>query len=160
VSSPKLVTKSTKDGHLDTPKTNSKRKRTPGKEKVLDYGENLVGSKIKVWWPDDNAFYKGVIDSLVAKQKHKVLYDDGDEEILNLKKEKWEFIGDDSGSDGEQETDHHSPEASTEMYVLVSLMLTFQSRNCCFTLLSLRLSKFNSSVSSILAIKFSESKTN
>lgn len=29
-----------------------------------------------------------------------VLYTDGDEEVLNLKKEKWEYIGGDSGSDG------------------------------------------------------------
>lgn len=35
MSSPKSVTKSTKDDRdLDTPKTNSKRKRTSGKEKV------------------------------------------------------------------------------------------------------------------------------
>ena len=28
-----------------------------------------------------------------------VLYTDGDEEILNLKKERWEYIDDDSGSE-------------------------------------------------------------
>ncbi|KAK4600621.1 hypothetical protein RGQ29_010321 [Quercus rubra] len=116
VSSPKSVTKSTKDDRdLDTPKTNSKRKRTSGKEKVSKYGENLVGSRIKVWWPDDQAFYEGVIDSFdPASKKHKVSYNDGDEEILSLKTERFELIEDDSGSDGEQASDHPSPDASTE----------------------------------------------
>lgn len=116
VSSPKSVTKSTKDDRdLDTPKSNSKRKRTSGKEKVSKYGENLVGSRIKVWWPDDQAFYEGVIDSFdPASKKHKVSYNDGDEEILSLKTERFELIEDDSGSDGEQASDHPSPDASTE----------------------------------------------
>ncbi|KAF5461357.1 hypothetical protein F2P56_017462 [Juglans regia] len=118
VSSPKSITKSTKDDHhLDeTPKTNSKRKRTPGKENDSDYGENLVGSKIKVWWPKDRMFYDGVIDSFISSsKKHRVLYTDGDEEVLNLKKEKWEYIGGDSGSDGEQVADQPSPDPSSEM---------------------------------------------
>ncbi|KAF5456808.1 hypothetical protein F2P56_026247 [Juglans regia] len=118
VSSPKSVTKSTKDDSVleETPKTNPKRKRTPGKEKESDYGENLVGSKIKVWWPDDQAFYEGVIDSFDPKEKkHKVLYTDGDEEVLYLKKEKWEFVGGDSVSDGEQAADQRSPDASSDM---------------------------------------------
>ncbi|KAG7965559.1 hypothetical protein I3843_08G006900 [Carya illinoinensis] len=118
VSSPKSVTKSIKDDHhlQETPKTNSKRKPTPGKENDSDYGENLVGSKIKVWWPKDRMFYDGVIDSFISSsKKHRVLYTDGDEEVLNLKKEKWEYIGGDSGSDGEQVADQPSPDASSEM---------------------------------------------
>ncbi|KAG2700297.1 hypothetical protein I3760_07G224800 [Carya illinoinensis] len=118
LSSPKSVTKSTKDDSVleETPKTNPKRKRTPGKEKESDYGEKLVGSKIKVWWPDDQAFYEGVVDSFDPKEKkHKVLYTDGDEEVLYLKKEKWEFIGGDSVSDGDQAADQQNPDASSEM---------------------------------------------
>ncbi|KAG2691389.1 hypothetical protein I3760_08G006400 [Carya illinoinensis] len=118
VSSPKSVTKSIKDDHhlQETPKTNSKRKPTPGKENDSDYGENLVGSKIKVWWPKDRMFYDGVIDSFISSsKKHRVLYTDGDEEVLNLKKEKWEYIGGDSGSDGEQVADQPSPDASSEI---------------------------------------------
>ncbi|CAL5031186.1 unnamed protein product [Urochloa decumbens] len=65
---------------------------TPSKRnKMLD--ENLVGSRIKVWWPDDKKFYKGVVESFdTSSKKHKVAYDDGDIEVLMLKKEKWEFI--------------------------------------------------------------------
>ncbi|EXB86689.1 hypothetical protein L484_013220 [Morus notabilis] len=120
IASPKLSVKLTKIEHSseETPKTNSKRKRTPSKVKESgdkDFGENIVGSKVKVWWPKDHMFYEGVIESFdPVKKKHDVWYNDGDKETLNLKREKWEFIGDDSGSDEEEETGRSSPDASTE----------------------------------------------
>ncbi|KAI6672046.1 hypothetical protein NL676_006931 [Syzygium grande] len=56
----------------------------------------LVGRRIKVWWPLDEMFYDGLIQSYdPVMKKHKVLYDDKDEETLNLEKERWEFIEDD-----------------------------------------------------------------
>ncbi|XP_039029128.1 thioredoxin domain-containing protein 2-like isoform X2 [Hibiscus syriacus] len=92
------------DSHMEeTPKANSKRKHTLSKEKASDsmeYGENLVGLKVKVWWPADREFYVGFIHSFdPSKKKHKVNYIDGDQEILNLKREKWVVIEDESGSD-------------------------------------------------------------
>lgn len=57
------------------------------------YGEELVGRSIKVWWPLDKMFYDGAIYSFdPAKQKHQVLYADGDEEILDLSDERWELL--------------------------------------------------------------------
>ncbi|KAI3472926.1 hypothetical protein Pfo_030352 [Paulownia fortunei] len=109
VTSPRSALKSTKDeGNLEeTPRMSTKRKRTPGTEKAsetLEYGENLVGSKVKVWWPKDRMFYEGVITSFDSvKKKHKVLYTDGDKEVLNLRRERWEFVGDDLVSDGDQD---------------------------------------------------------
>ncbi|KAK1370194.1 hypothetical protein POM88_036286 [Heracleum sosnowskyi] len=99
VSSPKseLASKSVKDGkHLEDSKVKSNRKQTTGKNKSgIAYGENLVDSKIKVWWKDDHEFYEGVIVSFnLEKKKHEVLYDDGEIEILNLKNERWEFVKD------------------------------------------------------------------
>ncbi|KAI3948392.1 hypothetical protein MKW92_005035 [Papaver armeniacum] len=84
----------------ETPKTTSKRKSTPGKEEaskklssVEEHDEKLVGSRIKVWWPDDKKFYKGVVDSFdPIKKMHKVLYVDGDVEVLKLSKERWEHV--------------------------------------------------------------------
>ncbi|KAI3987856.1 hypothetical protein MKX01_020970 [Papaver californicum] len=86
----------------ETPKTTSKRKRTPGKEEaskklssVEDHDEKLVGSRIKVWWPDDKKFYKGVVDSFdPIKKTHRILYVDGDVEVLKLSKERWEHVKD------------------------------------------------------------------
>ncbi|XP_010252783.1 PREDICTED: sister chromatid cohesion protein PDS5 homolog B [Nelumbo nucifera] len=61
-----------------------------------DYGTNLIGRRIKVWWPMDKQFYEGVVQSYdQGKRKHVILYDDGDVEVLLLKKEHWELIGND-----------------------------------------------------------------
>ncbi|XP_039688124.1 triadin isoform X2 [Medicago truncatula] len=121
VSSLKSATKTTKDEHSEeTPKTTLKRKRTPGKEKGSDTKKNdqsLVGKRVKVWWPDDNMFYKGVVDSFDSStKKHKVLYDDGDEEILNFKEEKYEIVEVDADADPDEEGSHRaSPEPSADM---------------------------------------------
>uniref|UniRef100_A0A803MBZ9 Uncharacterized protein n=1 Tax=Chenopodium quinoa TaxID=63459 RepID=A0A803MBZ9_CHEQI len=43
----------------------------------------------------DRYYYEGTISSFDAfTKKHKVEYDDGDEEVLNLRTEQWEFLGD------------------------------------------------------------------
>ncbi|XP_022754454.1 biorientation of chromosomes in cell division protein 1-like 1 isoform X2 [Durio zibethinus] len=120
VASPKSVKPNKHDSHMEEiPKTNSKRKQIPNKEKASDsieYGENLVGLKVKVWWPKDRVFYEGVIESFDSvKKKHKVYYNDGDEEILSLKREKWEVIEDESGSNEEEAADHPIPDGSSEM---------------------------------------------
>ncbi|KAK8513530.1 hypothetical protein V6N13_002267 [Hibiscus sabdariffa] len=120
VGSPKSVKSNKQDCQTkETPKTNSKRKNTPSKEKASDsmeYGENLVGLKVKVWWPKDREFYEGFIHSFdPSKKKHKVHYNDGDQEILNLKREKWAVIDDESGSDEEGTDDHPSPDGSSDM---------------------------------------------
>ncbi|RDX77938.1 Sister chromatid cohesion protein PDS5-like B-B, partial [Mucuna pruriens] len=57
ISCPRSGTKSTKDENSEeTPKTNVKRKHISGKENESDmkeYGENLVGLRVQVWWPKD-----------------------------------------------------------------------------------------------------------
>ncbi|XP_028095349.1 uncharacterized protein LOC114295323 [Camellia sinensis] len=131
VSSPKLASKLDKDeGRIEeTTKTSSKRKRTPGKEKrnlplhfsyasdTIEYDGNLIGKKVKVWWPEDEMFYEGVIDDFdPVKKKHKVSYTDGDEEILNLRNERWELVSGNSESDGEQATECQSPDPSSDMH--------------------------------------------
>ncbi|XP_074287061.1 sister chromatid cohesion protein PDS5 homolog C-like isoform X2 [Silene latifolia] len=105
---PKPTPKATKDvsGMEEAAKSSSKRKR-PSEEKAhqtKDYGPELVGSKVEVWWPDDSKFYKGVVKSFDAAEiKHKIFYDDGDIELLDLKNERWKFAGKNEvhASDGE-----------------------------------------------------------
>ncbi|KAK3158442.1 hypothetical protein QOZ80_2AG0137270 [Eleusine coracana subsp. coracana] len=66
---------------------------TPQTRKTKGLDSSLLGARIKVWWPDDKAFYKGVVESYdAASKRHKVAYDDGDVEVLLLRNEKWEFI--------------------------------------------------------------------
>ncbi|XP_042007075.1 protein starmaker-like isoform X1 [Salvia splendens] len=115
--------KSTKPGGVqeETPRTSTKRKNNPGKEKASEtreLGENLVGSKVEVWWPEDQLYYEGVIDSFdSAKKKHRVLYNDGDEEILNLKKEEWRFLNEDAVSNGDEDVEHSSHDTSSDVRV-------------------------------------------
>ncbi|KAI5403849.1 hypothetical protein KIW84_051121 [Lathyrus oleraceus] len=102
----------------ETPKTSAKRKPASGKKNgsgIKEYGENLVGVRVEVWWPKDREFYKGVIERFdPIKKKHKVVYDDGEVEVLNLARQKWNAIEADSVADGEG-GDHASLEASLEM---------------------------------------------
>lgn len=120
VSSPRSTKRPAKDeeSHDETKTTSAKRKRGTGKDKAsetLEYGDNLVGSKVKVWWPRDRQYYEGTVDSFdPIKKKHKVLYVDGDEETLNLKKERWVFVEDSLSSD-EQTAEHASPDSASGM---------------------------------------------
>ncbi|XP_058112533.1 sister chromatid cohesion protein PDS5 homolog A-like isoform X3 [Magnolia sinica] len=57
----------------------------------------LVGCRVKVWWPIDKQFYEGVVQSYnPGKKKHVILYNDGDVEVLQLDKEQWEVISEGS----------------------------------------------------------------
>ncbi|KAL6596694.1 hypothetical protein ACP70R_047337 [Stipagrostis hirtigluma subsp. patula] len=69
--------------------------------------EDLLGQRIKVWWPLDKKYYEGVVQSYnSSKKQHTVLYDDGDVEHLNLAKEKWKIIESDDLSLKKQTKDH------------------------------------------------------
>lgn len=120
-SSSKVVKKPVRDEKYqgETTKDNFKRKRSSGKEEDSDaksYGEDLVGSKIKVWWPLDKQYYEGVIDAFDSVQKkHKVLYEDGDVEILNLEAEKWKLVeGGYKGQAADRDSSDDSPEMPLE----------------------------------------------
>ncbi|KAK9141541.1 hypothetical protein Syun_010941 [Stephania yunnanensis] len=110
--------------HLDgTPKSHSKRKHTPetkempgAGELLKEFDERVVASKIKVWWPLDQSFYEGIISSYdPVTKKHKVSYCDGDEETLNLRMERWEFVGSDAALDEVQMSDLPNAHASEIM---------------------------------------------
>lgn len=75
-------------------------KKIPNHKKKL--GKNLVGSRIKVWWPDDRIFYEAVVASYDhATKKYKIIYDDGDIEKLVLENERWEYAESPYTSDSE-----------------------------------------------------------
>ncbi|KAK3259604.1 hypothetical protein CYMTET_31407 [Cymbomonas tetramitiformis] len=54
--------------------------------------EVTVGSKIEVFWKDDDCFYPGVVKEFNEDGKAHVLYDDGDEETLDLSEENFKII--------------------------------------------------------------------
>ncbi|KAK3133294.1 hypothetical protein QOZ80_6AG0534770 [Eleusine coracana subsp. coracana] len=59
---------------------------------------DAVGRRLRVYWPLDDAWYKGEVESYDSgSRKHRVKYDDGDEEEVDLAKEKFEWAaGEDS----------------------------------------------------------------
>ncbi|KAF8106116.1 hypothetical protein N665_0147s0070 [Sinapis alba] len=91
----RAVTPPTKESE-QTLKSNPKRKRTAREEvesNKSELGEELVGKRVKVWWPLDKKFYDGVIKSYCSRKKmHQVSYSDGDSEELNLEKERWKIF--------------------------------------------------------------------
>ncbi|KAG2659743.1 hypothetical protein PVAP13_1KG380000 [Panicum virgatum] len=94
-----------------TENSTSKRKQEQDTEELPRSRKNkgldgsLIGARIKVWWPDDKMFYKGVVESFDSNSKrHKVAYDDGDVEVLLLRDEKWEFITEEKGASVASET--------------------------------------------------------
>ncbi|XP_028797259.1 DNA mismatch repair protein MSH6 [Neltuma alba] len=59
----------------------------------LSYGEEVVGRRIKVYWPLDKTWYEGRVSSFDKQTgMHVVLYDDDEEESLELAKEKIEWV--------------------------------------------------------------------
>ncbi|XP_030488613.2 DNA mismatch repair protein MSH6 [Cannabis sativa] len=57
------------------------------------YGEEAVGKKIKVYWPLDESWYEGFVKLFDKDQgRHLVQYDDAEEELLDLAKEKIEWV--------------------------------------------------------------------
>ncbi|MED6198115.1 hypothetical protein PIB30_062967, partial [Stylosanthes scabra] len=71
---------------------------TPSSSSSL-YSNDVIGKRIKVYWPIDKAWYEGTVKSFDnATSKHLVLYDDDEEESLDLSKEKFEWVQDSSSS--------------------------------------------------------------
>ncbi|KAJ6694909.1 TRANSCRIPTIONAL REGULATOR [Salix koriyanagi] len=142
----------------ETPQPKLKRRRTPRKEVFSGtpgLGEHLVGSKIKVWWPIDKRFYEGVVDSYdPIKKKHKVLYADGDEEKLNLKRQRWEFIEDGILKVQGQEIDVPKPGTSSDMLQKVKSKTKSESRKKLKTVSSSKRSRA-ASISKTTARRFS-----
>lgn len=51
-----------------------------------------VGSRIKVFWPEEKDWFKGSVAAVNAAGKCHILYDDGDTEWITLSEQKWEAL--------------------------------------------------------------------
>ncbi|XXG53994.1 hypothetical protein AAC387_Pa03g1985 [Persea americana] len=57
--------------------------------------EAVVGKRVRVFWPLDKTWYEGSVKSFDKQSsKHVVQYDDAEEEVLDLRKEKIEWVED------------------------------------------------------------------
>jgi DNA mismatch repair protein MSH6 len=58
---------------------------------------HFIGKRIKVYWPLDDAWYEGVVKSFdTVTNKHRIHYDDDEEESIDISKEKIEWLQDNS----------------------------------------------------------------
>ena len=53
--------------------------------------EDLEGRRVRVWWPAEREWYEGTVCGRTGR-KHSVRYDDGDAELVDLSKEKFELL--------------------------------------------------------------------
>ncbi|KAL7114308.1 hypothetical protein ACP275_04G112300 [Erythranthe tilingii] len=80
----------------------------------VDYGDEMVNVRITVWWPMDKTFYTtgAVFEEFIRlTKKHKVVYDDDEEEILDLSEERWEFFKERQPQ--QVQSSHNQEEAAT-----------------------------------------------
>ncbi|KAL1533196.1 hypothetical protein AAHA92_33115 [Salvia divinorum] len=90
-------------------KANLEKDKKKSRKPRVDFGEDLVGLRIQVWWPMDEMFYSGNVKAFDPEtKKHEVLYDDDEIELLNLRKEKWKLFRDEQ-SPQKQVANHSSP---------------------------------------------------
>lgn len=66
---------------------------SPIEPKKAKYGNEVVSKRVRVYWPLDQSWYEGRVESFDgACGKHLVRYDDSEEEVLDLSKEKIEWV--------------------------------------------------------------------
>ncbi|KDD71325.1 hypothetical protein H632_c5293p0, partial [Helicosporidium sp. ATCC 50920] len=72
-------------------------------------GQALVGSAIKVYWKAERKWFSGrVVEYAAAKDRHQVLYDDGDEEWTCLSRRKWRLESQDEENKGPKKPNRKS----------------------------------------------------
>ncbi|KAK3273735.1 hypothetical protein CYMTET_18036 [Cymbomonas tetramitiformis] len=95
-----------------------------------------VGSKIEVFWKDDDCFYPGVVKEFNEDGKAHVLYDDGDEETLDLSEENFKIINSvseltDEATDADGENIERISGGDYEEYKRGGAVQNFLTRSLC-----------------------------
>ncbi|KAK3245308.1 hypothetical protein CYMTET_45115 [Cymbomonas tetramitiformis] len=91
-----------------------------------------VGTKIEVFWEDDDCFYPGVVKEFNEDGKAHVLYDDGDEETLDLSKENFKIIhSTDEAANADGENTERSSGGNYEEYKRGGAVQNFLTRSLC-----------------------------
>ncbi|KAK3268876.1 hypothetical protein CYMTET_22646 [Cymbomonas tetramitiformis] len=99
-------------------------------------GKVTVGSKIEVFWKDDDCFYPGVVKEFNEDGKAHVVYDDGDEETLDLSEENFKIINSvseltDEAADADGENIERISGGDYEEYKRGGVVQCFLTRSLC-----------------------------
>ncbi|KAJ1289623.1 hypothetical protein BS78_02G178900 [Paspalum vaginatum] len=74
------------------PQPQEKQKKGRKNDEEHDAAAPAVGRRLRVYWPLDDAWYEGRVEVYDAgSRRHRVKYDDGDEEEVDLGKERFEW---------------------------------------------------------------------
>jgi hypothetical protein len=76
-----------------------KEQKEAAKEQREADDASFVGRRLRVFWPDDDAFYPGAVTAFRGG-KHEVRYDDGDREWLKLREQRVKWVGGRRGGGG------------------------------------------------------------
>lgn len=96
-----IVPRSLKNSHVCNdygPKETSNRASTrdrllfPADHNGKIFVPSCIDTRVRVWWPLEESFFPGTIANYIpSTHEHTIMYDDGDEETLNMANEKWEL---------------------------------------------------------------------
>eukprot|EP01084_Bolivina_argentea_P003874 7330_1 len=82
------------------PKPKRRQRRKPKSDDRFTslWNKSILNKKIKVYWPLDKKYYRGIVSSINENKSKPILitYNDGDKEWLNLKNETFEFYDSDN----------------------------------------------------------------
>ncbi|KAK3267378.1 hypothetical protein CYMTET_24058 [Cymbomonas tetramitiformis] len=91
-----------------------------------------VGTRIEVFWKDDDCFYTGVVKEFNEDGKAHMLYDDGDEETLDLSEENFKIINStDETTDADGEKTERSRGGNYEEYKRGGAVQNFLTHSLC-----------------------------
>ncbi|XP_023643713.1 sister chromatid cohesion protein PDS5 homolog A isoform X2 [Capsella rubella] len=83
---------------------------------ISNHGEAIIGQRIKLLSPTDGCFYPGTVEKFNSKSNsHKIIFDNGDVELVCLDSESWETL---------------SHESLGQQEILGKETESFGSRNC------------------------------
>jgi hypothetical protein len=86
----------------------------PKAQKGPPRGAECVGERIRVWWPQDRCWYYGEVLSFDG-EKHTLLYDDDEEEVVDLGEERHELSPEEAETSSSSEDDE-SEDLSDDEY--------------------------------------------
>ncbi|KAJ3677409.1 hypothetical protein LUZ60_003133 [Juncus effusus] len=67
--------------------------KTPPSSEAKPHKVDVIGKRVKVYWPLDKAWYTGEVKSYdKSSNKHLIQYEDGESEAVELEKEKIEWV--------------------------------------------------------------------
>lgn len=110
----KVVHEETKKEEVDVEETPLKRRRLRKISENSDANpESKIGRRLKVYWPLDKAWYEGRVTGYNAsEEKHVVLYDDGEQEDVDVVLEKVEWLSECEDMDNGSRTKRRRNEAA------------------------------------------------